>query len=59
MNWSTVMEFEELLVDVTENGWTEVYREKLRRLSPESALTESDSDQMYQDILEDKTAVEE
>lgn len=59
MNWSSIMDFEELLVDVTENGWSEIYRLKLRQLSPESGLTEEDSDRMYQDVLEDKTAIEE
>ena len=59
MNWSNIMDYEELLMDVTENGWSETYRQKLRLLSPESGLTEKDADQMYQDVLEDKTNVEE
>ena len=57
MDWSDVMDFEDLLTDVLENGWSEDYRQRLRQLSPLSGLTEKDSDQMYQDVLEDKTAI--
>lgn len=48
-------DLEELRTDVSENGWDETYRRKLRQLLPSSGLKESDPDTDYEKILEAHT----
>lgn len=52
MNWSDVMDVEDLKEDVYANGWTDEYKAKLRAMCPDAPLKPDSPDETYQKILD-------
>lgn len=56
MEWSLLMDLDDLQMDVYQNGWSEDYRNRLRQLCPDCGLTKDDPDSDYQKILDSRLA---
>lgn len=54
MNWSDVMDIEDLKEDVYMNGWTDEYKAKLRVMCPDDGLEPDSPNEKYQKVLDSK-----
>jgi hypothetical protein len=58
MNWSDVMDIEDLREDVYMNGWCSEYKDRLSEICPDYDLKITDPDERYQSVLDEVTQME-